>query len=60
MKNTYSATAVAVDLVVGEYNITEPFEIQQKIEEIFTIEIHIDSIVDYLQLKHPQIKVYDN
>lgn len=59
MMNTYSAARVAIDLVMGEYKLTEPFEIQQKIEEIFTIEIHIDSIVDYLKIKHPQVKVYD-
>ena len=51
----YNHIKLAIDLVTSTYNITEPFEIQEKIEEDLDMELHINDI-----LKHLKIENYDN
>jgi predicted nucleotidyltransferase len=50
----YNSTILAIDLVKDTYNLTDPFEIQSKIEEDLNMEMHINDI-----LKHLKIKNYD-
>jgi len=50
----YNHIKLAIDLVTSTYNITEPFEIQEKIEENLDMELHINDI-----LKHLKIDTYD-
>jgi hypothetical protein len=51
----YNHIKLAVDLVTSTYNISEPFEVQDKIEEDLDMEIHINDI-----LKHLKIENYAN
>jgi hypothetical protein len=48
MVEKYSAAKLAVDLVTEEYDIEEPFEVQQKIYDVLNIEFHISTIVEHL------------
>lgn len=42
---------IAIDLVVDAYKLTNPFDIQLKIEQKLGMEIHINQIVDYLNIE---------
>ena len=55
MANKYSAAKLAVDLITEEYNITEPFEVQQKIYDVLNMEFHIGSIVEHLKVSTPKV-----
>ena len=52
----YNHIKLAIDLVTSTYNITEPFEIQEKIEEDLDMELHINDILKHLK----KDKNYDN
>tara|TARA_R110000851_G_C12718350_1_gene528173 strand:- start:276 stop:497 length:222 start_codon:yes stop_codon:yes gene_type:complete len=52
----YNHIKLAIDLVTDTYNITEPFEIQEKIEEDLDMEIHINDILKHLKIN----KNYEN
>ena len=41
---------MAIDLVIDAYKLTNPFEIQQKVEETLDMEIHINQIIDYVNV----------
>lgn len=53
MVNT--TTQIAIDLITTYYELTDPFDIQSKIEEELNMEIHINDI-----LKHLKIENYGN
>ena len=46
----YNHIKLAIDLVTSTYNITEPFEIQEKIKEYLDMELHINDILEHLQI----------
>jgi hypothetical protein len=48
----YNHIKLAVDLVTSTYNISEPFEIQDKIEEDLNMEIHINDILEHLKIEN--------
>jgi hypothetical protein len=48
----YNHIKLAVDLVTSTYNISEPFEIQDKIEEDLDMEIHINDILEHLKIEN--------
>ena len=48
----YNHIKLAVDLVTSTYNISEPFEIQDKIEEDLDMEIHINDILKHLKIEN--------
>jgi len=50
MTKPYSQLAVAVDLVINEYNITNPILISEKIYEDLGLCISIHAISDYLDI----------
>ena len=43
--------SIAIDLIVDAYNLTNPLEIQEKIEQTLGMEIRISNIVDYLNIE---------
>ncbi len=43
--------SIAIDLVVDAYKLTNPLEIQEKIEETLGMEVRISTIVDYLNIE---------
>lgn len=47
----YNHIKLAVDLVTSTYNISEPFEIQEKIEEDLDMELHINDILEHLKIE---------
>lgn len=51
MIKEYSDVAVAIDLVQDAYGLTNPFDIQAKIEEELDMELHINQIIDYLKIE---------
>lgn len=51
MIKEFSEISIAIDLVVDAYKLTNPFDIQNKIEETLDMEIHINQILDYLSPK---------
>lgn len=48
----YNHIKLAIDLVTSTYNITEPFEIQNKIEEDLDMELHINDILEHLKIEN--------
>jgi hypothetical protein len=48
----YNHIKLAVDVVTSTYNISEPFEIQDKIEEDLNMEIHINDILEHLKIEN--------
>ena len=48
----YNHIKLAIDLVTSTYNITEPFEIQEKIEEDLDMELHINDILKHLKIEN--------
>ena len=48
----YNHIKLAIDLVTSTYNITEPFEIQEKIEEDLDMELHINDILEHLKIEN--------
>ena len=47
----YNHIKLAIDLVTSTYNISEPFEVQNKIEEDLDMEIHINDILEHLKIE---------
>ena len=47
----YNHIKLAIDLVTSTYNITEPFEIQEKVEEDLDMELHINDILKHLKIE---------
>lgn len=52
----YNHIKLAIDLVTSTYNITEPFEIQEKIEEDLDMELHINDILKHLKIENYEEK----
>jgi len=52
----YNHIKLAVDLVTSTYNIGEPFEVQNKIEEDLDMEIHINDILEHLKIENYEEK----
>ena len=50
MVKPYSQLAVAVDLVIYEYKISNPIIIAEKIEEDLGLEYSIHQIADYMDI----------
>lgn len=48
----YNHIKLAIDLVTSTYNITEPFEIQEKVEEDLDMELHINDILKHLKIEN--------
>ena len=48
----YNHIKLAIDLVTSTYNISEPFEVQNKIEEDLDMEIHINDILEHLKIEN--------
>ena len=48
----YNHIKLAIDLVTSTYNITEPFEIQEKVEEDLDMELHINDILEHLKIEN--------
>lgn len=53
----YNHIKLAIDLVTSTYNITEPFEIQEKIEEDLDMELHINDILKHLKKEDYDTKI---
>lgn len=47
---------IAIDLVVEEFKLEEPYDIQERVEKEFNMEIHIDTIIDYIGYKFNYVK----
>lgn len=45
------STKLAIDLVLMYYNTNEPFVIQELLEEELDMEVHINDILTYLDVK---------
>ena len=56
----YNHIKLAIDLVTSTYNISEPFEVQNKIEEDLDMEIHINDILEHLKIENNEKKLIKN
>ena len=56
----YNHIKLAIDLVTSTYNINEPFEIQEKIEEDLDMELHINDILKHLKIENYEKKLIKN
>ena len=59
----YPEYIFAIDLVMEEYQITNPILISEKIQEDLDMEISIYDIINYLELQNiniDYIKMYEN
>ena len=56
----YNHIKLAIDLVTSTYNIDDPFEVQNKIEEDLDMEIHINDILEHLKIENNEKKLIKN
>lgn len=56
MSKTYSEFSFAIDLIMHEYNITNPILIAEKVKEDLDIDLSIHGISDYLALNYEDLE----